>query len=336
MNAKVMPVAGLAAILLAAGAGVADITIETVPVGNAGNTGEWSGESYGGNGPDRICGAVADEYRIGKYEVTNAQYSEFLNAVATVGDPYGLYSTEMGGGWNDMGGISRTGSGTAPDPWVYGARSSRGNWPVNYVSFWDACRFANWLHNGQGTGNTEDGAYTLTPADIANNTVIRNPGWQWAVCSEDEWYKAAYYDATSSVYYDYPTGSDTAPTAQLPPGTDMTNGSANYGYAVGYLTDVGAYKAKPSDSPYGTFDQGGNVFEWNESVLYGSDRGLRGGSFYIRVEYLHAADRYIAFDPTFEGIDIGFRVSEVPEPCSLAVLALGSIGILVRRRGIRR
>ncbi len=43
--------------------------------------------------------------------------------------------------------------------------------PVNFVSFWDGLRFANWLHNGQPTGaqgnsTTEDGAYTLTAGGI--------------------------------------------------------------------------------------------------------------------------------------------------------------------------
>ena len=81
MNARIMAVAGLAAILLAVGAGAADIAIATVPVGDAGNTGEWSGASHGGSGSDRICGAVDYEYNIGKYEVTAGQYTEFLNAV---------------------------------------------------------------------------------------------------------------------------------------------------------------------------------------------------------------------------------------------------------------
>ena len=66
------------------------------------------------------------------------------------------------------------------------------------MSFWDACRFANWLQNGQpkgmqGAGTTETGAYTLTAAGINNNTVVRNANWKWAVPSEDEWYKAAFY-----------------------------------------------------------------------------------------------------------------------------------------------
>ena len=99
-------------------------------------------------------------------------------------------------------------------------------------------------------------------------------------------------------YWDFPTESDTVPTSEPPPGTDMTNGSANYyssGHVIGspyYRTEVGAYDAKPSDSPYGTFDQGGNVYEWNEAVLFDSDRGLRGGSFEYPDDYgLHATER---------------------------------------------
>ena len=71
------------------------VTIATVPVGNAGNAGELSGASVpGGYGPDRICGSVGYNYNIGKYEVTAAQYTAFLNAVAAT-DTYGLYSTGM-------------------------------------------------------------------------------------------------------------------------------------------------------------------------------------------------------------------------------------------------
>ena len=58
------------------------VDIQTVPVGNPGNSGEWSGQSYGGWGPDRVCGAVDYSYAIGKYEVTSGQYTAFLNAVA--------------------------------------------------------------------------------------------------------------------------------------------------------------------------------------------------------------------------------------------------------------
>ena len=43
----------------------------------------------------------------------------------------------------------------------YSVISGSGNHPVNYVSWYDAIRFANWLNNGQGSGDTETGAYTL-------------------------------------------------------------------------------------------------------------------------------------------------------------------------------
>ena len=33
--------------------------------------------------------------------------------------------------------------------------------PVNFETWYDTIRFANWLNNGQDSGDTETGAYTL-------------------------------------------------------------------------------------------------------------------------------------------------------------------------------
>jgi len=90
-------------------------------------------------------------------------------------------------------------------------------------------------------------------------------------------------------------------------------------------------------SPYGTFDQGGNVWEWNEAVISSTCRGLRGGSWYYTVENLHAASRNDGSNDysdlsTNEDGNIGFRVSEVPEPAMMSLLALGGLGMLMRRR----
>ena len=93
---KVVTAAVTGLLLVVATSGWA-VTIDTVSVGDPGNVGEGSGESYGGYGPNRICGAVDYAYRIGKYEVTAGQYTEFLNAAART-DPYGLYTPAMADG----------------------------------------------------------------------------------------------------------------------------------------------------------------------------------------------------------------------------------------------
>ena len=331
--------------LLGLGIAAQAVTIATVPVGNAGNAGELSGEGAGGYGPDRICGSVAYNYNIGKYEVTAGQYTDFLNAKATVSDPYGLYSTAM---WSNSYGckIQRGGGGMVPNPYSYTVASDWANRPVNFVSYWDSCRFANWLGNGQGAGSTETGAYTLGGYNGQDGrTIGRNANWKWAVTSEDEWYKAAYYKGggTTAGYWDYPTKSNTAPANQVL-STDPGN-SANYyinnNYSIGspyYRTNVGEFEN--SASAYGTFDQGGNVWEWNEAIVYeGSNyayRGLRGGSFGSYYHPLLASNRNDGFYPAYEDNNVGFRVSQVvPEPSSIMALAGGLISLLgIRRRRV--
>ena len=96
-----------------------------------------------------------------------------------------------------------------------------------------------------------------------------------------------------------------------------------------YKTEVGEHEN--SGGPYGTFDQSGNVFEWNETII-GSDRGIRGGSYSFYDTELPASYRAHSTDPTYEIYDVGFRVSEVPEPATLTVVMLGGIGLLRRRR----
>jgi len=319
-------------------------SLETVPVGDPGNVGELSGESLpGGAGPDRICGAVSYNYRIGRYEVTAGQYTDFLNAVGGI-DTYGLYHTDQ---WSSTYGckIERySGSGTIGNPYKYRVSADYANRPVNYVSWGGAARFANWLHNGQPTGvqnlsTTEDGAYFLN--GVTSNAdlllVNRRSGWKWAITNEDEWYKAAYYKggSTNSGYWDYATSSDNMPSNVLSnPSADPGNNANFYDYSNGYTIDSPYYRTNAgdfenSDSPYGTFDQSGNVEEWNESIM-GLHRGLRGASFSYG-GFFPASVRD-CFYPGSGYYNVGFRVVEVPEPLSLAIMALGSLGLIRRRK----
>ena len=72
------------------------VTIETVPVGNAGNAADSTG-----------YGSVAHNFNIGTYEVTIGQYTDFLNSVAAT-DTYSLYNASMATDLN-VAGISRSG-----------------------------------------------------------------------------------------------------------------------------------------------------------------------------------------------------------------------------------
>ena len=320
------------AVLVVLVASAQAVEIETVTVCNVGNTGELSGSGAGGFGDTRICGAVGHVYNVGKYEVTAGQYTDFLNAVAAT-DTYGLYNFRMGGTFCK---IKQTGS---PGSYTYSVYAEWVDRPVNYVSWGDAARFANWLHNGQPTGaqdltTTEDGAYYLNGAtsDAALMAVSREPDWKWAIPTEDEWYKAAYHknDGVTGNYFDYPTSSDSTPSNDLidpDPGNNANFYPYQDDYTIGppyYTTVVGEFEN--SESPYGTFDQGGNVWEWNETAI-GSERGLRGGFFRDDSRSMHASYRFRDNYPITESYHFGFRVVS-PEPSTFVLLGMGAVGLL--------
>ncbi|NQU26490.1 MAG: SUMF1/EgtB/PvdO family nonheme iron enzyme [Candidatus Nealsonbacteria bacterium] len=186
-------------------------SLEMMPVGNPGNDPDTRYDTPG-------YGGVSYAYNIGKYEVTAGQYCDFLNAVDPSGtNTLGLYHFAMD---SDYRGCQITWNSTL-STYDFSGRPSgtEADWanrPVNFVSWADAARFANWMHNGQPSGEqglstTEDGAYYLNGAttDTELQTVARKVDWKWAITSEDEWYKAAYYD---------PTGYDPDGPSGDPPG----------------------------------------------------------------------------------------------------------------------
>jgi hypothetical protein len=317
-----IPLSTLGALLLSAPASA--VAIDWTFVGNPGNACETQSQLGG------CFGAVPYAYNIGTYEVTNSQYAEFLNAVASVADPNALYDPFMGAG---LGGITQTCS----DFCTYSVIAGRGNMPVNYVSWYDTLRFANWLHNGQPTGvqdgtTTEDGAYTITQQGLENNSITRNPGATIFLTNENEWYKAAYHNAVglaATDYFDYPASSDTMTTCANP---TATANRANCGAVVGTgaeLTSKGSYPGSPS--PYGTFDQGGNVYEWGETI-FGPDRVLRGGSYGTGPNELAASAVYSANAVNGEKDFIGFRVAMIPEPSTYLLVTFGLLGLAGWRR----
>jgi formylglycine-generating enzyme required for sulfatase activity len=265
---------------MASAAEAEQVTFEWLTVGNPGNAADISSG----------FGAVDHTFLIAKYEVTNQQYAQFLNAKA-VSDSLNLYSVSMGAG---AGGITRSG---VPGSYSYTAMPGREQKPVNWVSYYDVLRFSNWMHNGQGDGDTETGAYTLEggmAVPFNAETVQRNPDARVFIPTEDEWYKSAYHNATGLIETDYvlyPFRSDDVTTCSPPPGGVN---HANCARAVTDVVDRGSYPE--SIGPYGTFDQGGNVWEWNVGMVAGVLPVMRGGGYYIGPDSLASSwrDQWLA------------------------------------------
>lgn len=314
------------------------LPLDTVVVGNAGNL------------PDPLTGrgSVAYTYHITNTEVTNAQYTSFLNAVDPTGsNPHDLYNPDM----TNATGFAVVKGGINFDPTaapgtMYNPKPNYGDKPVNYVSFYDAARFANWVM----TGDTENGFYTFTDTNTLASQGMHGPdqhnGMNWvAIPNQDEWYKAAFHknDGASANYYLYPTSSNDTPVVATAtptgvianPGANVVNYNfgANWDGTVnlGHVTSVGS--AGPSStSPYGTSDQGGNVIEWIDEVT-GAFRVMRGGSLWLGEETLRSTSSSF-YNPHVGGSSLGFRlaslgpITPVPLPAAAWLFGAGLVGLV--------
>ena len=316
-----------------------------VPVGNARNAAD----------PTTGYGRVTEAYRIGKYEVTIGEYTAFLNAVAA-DDPAGLYHDAMATDRTSAG-IVRAGTAgsftytvTGPAGITPAGATSPANRPITYVNWFDAARFANWMANGQPSGSqtaatTENGAYDLT-ALTAGTLPTRNavnPNTAAAptffLPTEDQWYKAAFYDPAlrkgRGGYFTYATRSNATPGNVI---GDAGN-QVNYIFATGamtvtqqptidptqnYLTNVGAMRASPSS--YGTFDQNGNVWELTESAgMTGGAAMLRGGAWTSFTSYLASGYR-LGVASEGVGSNAGFRLAALSVAANPVVIDLVPVG----------
>ena len=337
------------------------VVIETVTIGNPGN-GPDTNTSGNVIAKPEGAGAVGYVYEMGKYEVTQGQYTEFLNAVGAT-DKYGLYHPAMYDDpfFDDNKTTTMISQSGVSGSFTYAAHPTAVNRPVNFVSWGDAARFANWMHNGQPSGaqdnsTTEDGSYFLNGMNLNSelaNVPRKASGATWVIPSEDEWYKAAYHknDGVTDNYWDMPMQNDLDPAPPHDPGEDPNNPVYTGGSDITEETNPGnnqnhwtSVDADPIDglwrvtnvgqfdqsvSAYGTFDQAGNVFEWNEAMeVGGNGRGTRGQGFGSGAGHNSSArSNWYGFVAKTDRADFGFRLAKVPEPSSL-VLLLGTAGAL--------
>jgi formylglycine-generating enzyme required for sulfatase activity len=282
------------------GIGENSFEIEFVTIGQPGNAADTTGAP-------NPAGSVPYAYRMGKYEISEQMIDKA----------------------NALGGLGIT-------------KDTRGPNKPATVTWFEAAKFVNWLNMSTGATSAykfdDGGTFQLwEPSDAGYDqaNLYRNTLAKYFRPSVDEWYKAAYYDPTSGVYYDYPTGSDSVPDgldfAEDPdfdavftdhPPIDEPNDVT----AVGLL------------SPYGTAGQGGNVYEWeetdydlvNDATMF--VRGLRGGDWNTFFGVLSSSLR--TYDPP--GLDdvssYGFRVvSTIPEPNMLLLGGTAAVCLLLRR-----
>ena len=252
------------------------LLLEFVTIGDAGNVSDTT-----------TYGAVSYTYQIGKYEISEGDIAAY-NADSV----------------NNTRQITLDNRGTDK--------------PATSISWNEAARYVNWLNEREG----EQPAYKFTAGGVNSlitlwssaeawqtdgENLYRHKDAKYFIPSEDEWYKAAYYNG--SVYFDYPTGSDTAPTAVASGTTAETAVYVNQSGPAD-VTQAGGL------SPYSTMGQAGNVYEWTESAFNGSNdsaswaRTYRGGSWGVGTSELQSSNRNL-FSSTIESNVIGFRIARI-------------------------
>jgi formylglycine-generating enzyme required for sulfatase activity len=291
--------------------------MEFVTIGNPGNAADTTGEP-------NSAGAVGYTYGIGKFEVSEDMIEKY----------------------------------NALNPGLQISKDTRGsNKPATSVTWNEAARFVNWLNTS--TGN--QAAYKFTTSGVNDNIALwqdgdagydvnnkyRNSLAKYFLPSYNEWYKAAYFKpdsptSTTGTYYDFATGSDTAPTPVASGTGTGVNGNNEAVYEGRPPADV---NLAGGFSPYGVMGLGGNVREWQESSSDlannsgSSSRVFRGGGWADSSSNLSSSSLHPG-NPFDGNGALGFRVASlsssdppaVPEPTSMAIFGLGALGMAYRAR----
>lgn len=285
-------------------------SIEMVTIGNVGNKANSDGN-----------GRVDYVYEIGKYEVSNSEYIQFLNSAATKAGSNKYYVWGKQEESAPKCGIERTGAGTDESPFTYTLKSGKENKPAIYITAYAAARFCNWLE----TGDANTGAYDFgTYGDDFAALFANADKTKYHLPTLDEWVKAAYYNPRTDSYQKFATDDGTA------------EGKIVYKPSnVSEPEDVTIYEDYAN--PNGTVNQNGNVFEW---IGYADEAGngfLLGG-YYDSPEDSLWDQKLYRLITNLDDSSAGFRIAKgmtvpVPEPAAIAaLLGAAALAAAVSRR----
>lgn len=252
---------------------------------------------------DIAAGDVGYGYKIGVQEVSVAQY-----------EASGLHLTDTGKAYNYYGSGDTT--------------------PVVGITWHEAAQYCNWLTSG----STTDGAYTISGSKVTaiktRAEMLSSGQTYYVLPTQDEWFNAAYVSGTTTQLYSTVGGG--VPTAEV----DAVYNRTFDGYP-------------PSSTPWsvadgtleinGTKNMMGNVWEWQESAVSGVNdpsndsqmMSFQGGDWFLGTTKLRS-DTFSQDERGNDEYNIGMRIVAIPEPGTISLMSLSTLGILFTRTVRRR
>lgn len=256
-------------------------------------------------------GNVSYNYSMTKYEITNIEYCLFLNSIDPNGiNPQGVYDSNMGS--QSLGGINFISSNPAGQKYVL--KNRMGNKPVNFVDWWCAARYCNWLQKGGIQYSVSDasvsapqnfGAYDVGIL-ISGFIPSRNSTGTYFVPFHNEWIKAGHYkgNGTNSGYWNFATmvGPTSGSALELVSGISANSNGDGLGSmdaSTGNVKSVASWSpdgitsrlgpttvgTNGPSSFYGLFDMAGNVAEITTANTSTSSYTARGGNYTSQFYY---------------------------------------------------
>lgn len=300
-----------------------------------------------GNTPGNGAGTITQEYRIGRYEVTNAQWAAFYDAVAQVRLSGQIVPHVQNPSFANF---------TVANGHIV-SQAGRELSPVGGITWRTAAMYCNWLHNDRAVTREAfmGGAYDVSTFGYVNGNhftdqLTHTPGARFWIPTMDQVMASQHYDPNrhgpgQGGYWEYNITQDTRPTYGAP--GSIVNGrvaQANSSWlgpgdtpGGPWSTPLGSYW-DVAQSPWGLLDTAGGAGEWLETSI-----DLGGGN---RVRLFHGSaaadsafqrDRIYSFPgdlPSTPSFAYGLRIAAlaVPAPSISAVFILCGVSSLRPRR----